>query len=535
MVTPAGAPPRAPDTGALVPLAACGDEPPGRVGRKAALLGWAAAQGLPTPGGFVIPADRFTEALEACDALGRARYLEHAALRLDPRHTFDVAASIASAMRSPAVEAMARADAEAAFARLGTARVVCRSSSPMEDGHRAAFPGVFLSVLGIDSPAALADAIVACWQSVFSADAMRYLLRLRVEPVDLSIAVLVQRHVEAAWCGVYVSVDPVDGTAGPRADLSDADPDALMSGAPAKLRAHRRDGSWTGVEAVPALSGPLEAVHLAAARLARHVEADVDVEFALPPGGADAPVILQCRPLTGLADATSSPGRIRVGDDRLHGRACAAGRTAGTARDPFVATTGDGGAPSSIAVVEQLTTADYGIVFEHAAVVAERDASALSHVAILCRELGVPLVCGIEDARARLIGRRISVDGRSGVVDVVDGEGPPRTGSARGLSGTPAAVTMTAAELLVRVLVEAGAGRPLAAEVDRIAARCARALGTSSVDVTGDPVAPPELEQLERLGAELLGPGFSAAGLLAEMGGRRLPPDPRRAHSGAPV
>ena len=45
----------------------------------------------------------------------------------------------------------------------------------------------------------------------------------------------------------------------------------------------------------------------------------------------------------------------------------------------------------------------------------EQDASPLSHVAVLCRELGVPLVCGVAGARANLAGRRVVVDGGTGV------------------------------------------------------------------------------------------------------------------------
>ncbi|MGI8685176.1 MAG: PEP/pyruvate-binding domain-containing protein [Acidimicrobiales bacterium] len=456
------------------------------MGRKAAVLGWAAGNGVRTPGGFVLPSDRFWEAVAVSGALERARYLESAALRLDPRHMLDLAASVAEALRAPAVASLAAEDAGAAFLtglapvcgvdpvtnRRDAGRLVCRSSAAMEDGRRAAFPGMFLSVLGIETPVALAAAIVECWRSAFSADAMRYLLRLRVEPVDLSLALMIQPQVEADWSGVFVSH-------GARADVSDAGTDAVVSGRPATVRARRESGRWCGLELAPSLEAPLEMVHRAAERLVRHVHAEVDVEFAVPAGGGE-PVLLQCRPLT----TTAAPGR----------------RMVGMAVDPRVDDDSAG-----IAVVDRLTTADYGIVFRSAAVVMEQEASSLSHVAILCRELGVPLVCGVAGARS-LIGRTVAVDSGTGEVEVVEGEEvaprPPSVSSPT----APRERAMPAVELLLRVLAEARPGHPPAGEAARIAGRHA---------VVPHPVAAGDLEHLQRLGTELLGPSFSANDVLA--------------------
>ncbi|MEO5680066.1 MAG: PEP/pyruvate-binding domain-containing protein [Acidimicrobiales bacterium] len=445
------------------------------MGRKAAVLGWAAARGVRTPGGVVLPAERFWEAVSACGALERARYLESAALRLDPRHVLDIAASVAAALRAPVVASLVAPEAWAAFAAVGAGRVVCRSSAAMEDGRRAAFPGVFLSVLGVETPAALGAAVVECWRSVFSADAMRYLLRLRVEPVDLSLALIVQPQVEAAWSGVYVSL-------GAQADLSDAGPDAVVSGRPATVSAVRRHSRWSGLEAEPTLAAPLEAVHGVAQRLARHLDAEVDVEFAVPASGDDRrPVLLQCRPLT----AATAPGR----------------RVVGMAVDAMVNDDVTG-----IVVVDRLTTADYGVVFRADAIVMEQEASSLSHIAILCRELGVPLVGGVAGARS-LIGRMVTVDNSTGEFAVaVDGDedAPPATAAAGPRWPGP---PMLAVELLLRVLAETRSGRRPADEAVRIAGRCA---------VVPHPIAAADLDQLQRLGTDVFGPSFSAADLVAD-------------------
>lgn len=477
----------APASGELLPLAACADERPERVGRKAALLGWAEANGLTTPGGYVLPAERFWAALDACGAREQAHYLERSALRLGPRHVFGIAASIVETMRAPPVDELAAADADAAFALLRAARVVCRSSSVMEDSRVASFPGVFLSVLDAASPAALAGAIAECWRSAFAADTIRYLLRLGTEPVDFSLALVLQRQVQAAWYGVYVSVDPLTGAPGPRADLSSAGPDTLVSGGPATRHADRRNGPWTSA---------LEAVHEAAARLAGHLGTEVDVEFALP-HGEGPPVVLQCRPITRMA--SEAAGETVMLRPHLRGRPCAPGRAAG----------------AGIAVVGRLTTADYGTVFGSTGLVMEEDASPLSHVAILCRELGVPFVCGVDGARALLAGRQVAMDGGSGVIEILDDADTDAQLARRTTRRAAASVAvLTSVELLLRLLAEGRPGHDPVVECTRVAHRYARTLGAGSLRLVRQPADPGQLATLERLGSELFGPGFSAASIL---------------------
>jgi phosphoenolpyruvate synthase/pyruvate phosphate dikinase len=496
-------PPDLSGAGALLPLAACARQPASRVGRKAQVLALAAAEGVATPGGWVVPAERFWAAVDACDRLDQVRYLERTMLRLDPGHALGLAAAVEAAMAaSPGVEALARASASEAWARVDGSEggcLACRSSAAMEDGAGAAFPGVFTSVLGIGTPDALAAAVAACWRSPFSARAVRYLLAVRAEPVDLSLAVLVQPQVEAAWYGVYVSVDPLTGEGGPLADLSDAGPEALVAGDRATLRARREreSGRWTGADG----EDRLERVHRAAERLAGHLGTEVDVEFALPSGGGE-PVILQCRPLT----------RVQRAGGTGTGRGCSAGRAEGWAADPR-----EGAGEGRIAVVDALGPADYEVVFRHAAIVTEQDASPLSHLAILCRELGVPLVCGVEGARSRLVGRYVAVDGGSGAVAVLDAPSPspsPSDGHRRSPAPEPA---LGALELVMRVLAEGRPGRAPAAEAARLVRRYARDLGAGPVRVLAHPVAAGDLARLDRAGAALFGPGFSAARLLAEV------------------
>jgi hypothetical protein len=70
-------------------------------------------------------------------------------------------------------------------------------------------------------------------------------------------------------------------------------------------------------------------------------------------------------------------------------------------------------------------------------------------------------------------------------------------------------------ELVLRVLAEAEPGADPAAEAERILRRYGEALGAAGARVTAHPIAAADRGRLERLGTDLLGPGFPIDGILA--------------------
>lgn len=492
----------------LIPLLECAGVPADRVGRKAVMLGWATAEGISTPGGFVLPAECFWAALQACRVAEQARYLAHNALRLDPRQTHAVAAAIRVALASNSLEKEAASIAEQVFPRLGSSRVVARSSAAMEDGATAAFPGIFVSIIDIRSPEALALAIASCWRSAFSVRAIDYLLRVRAEPVDFSLAILLQPFVDTAWYGLYVSIDPVGGAQEPRVDLSSAGPDALVGGAAATLTATFTRGRWTGSPEIAALAGALEGVHRAADLFVVKVGTAVDIEFALPARGEV--VILQCRPITGLR-TSADIGRGKALRGALHGRGCSGGKVTGTVVDMIAEPLNDG--VPRIAVLDALAPDSYRIVFAVDGLVTEADASPLGHIAILCRELGIPFVSGVAGARARFSGRSATLDGRLGTL-------APASDLRRAAKPAPpierAEVAISSLELIMRVLAEIPMGGTFAVEAERTAMRYARALGARHWHVLPANLALSELAALEPLGRALFGDSFSVGAAFAE-------------------
>jgi pyruvate,water dikinase len=84
-----------------------------------------------------------------------------------------------------------------------------RSSATAEDGGDASFAGQYATVLGVRGEAAVGEAVVACWRSFFSANALVERARHGLLGEQEAMAVLIQPVVAAECAGVCFSVDPV--------------------------------------------------------------------------------------------------------------------------------------------------------------------------------------------------------------------------------------------------------------------------------------------------------------------------------------
>ena len=104
-----------------------------------------------------------------------------------------------------------RARIEEAYAALGGGRVAVRSSAIDEDGDAHSFAGqheTFLNVEGVD---AIAEAVVLCFASAFTARAIEYRLQVGLSVDHIGLAILVQAQVPADSSAVVFSVNPVNG------------------------------------------------------------------------------------------------------------------------------------------------------------------------------------------------------------------------------------------------------------------------------------------------------------------------------------
>ena len=83
-----------------------------------------------------------------------------------------------------------------------------RLSALCEDTAPASFAGQFETFLGIAEPADLVTAVRACWASLWSPRALRYMRASQVDPAESAMPVLIQGMVEAEAAGGAFSLTP---------------------------------------------------------------------------------------------------------------------------------------------------------------------------------------------------------------------------------------------------------------------------------------------------------------------------------------
>ncbi|MBN1642751.1 MAG: hypothetical protein JXA09_16060 [Anaerolineae bacterium] len=176
------------------------------VGGKGAGIARLQRQGFPVPDGFVVSVHAFEGFLDACGI--PVLQHGHAWTQGDLERMRDalVACPMSDRLAGRIVSA---------YRRLG-GRVAVRSSMVAEDAPLATFAGQLETVLNVDGANAVLRAIKHCWASVFSWRLAAYLaerntLLSETLVARLSVAVVVQRMVDARAAGVAFSADPITG------------------------------------------------------------------------------------------------------------------------------------------------------------------------------------------------------------------------------------------------------------------------------------------------------------------------------------
>lgn len=274
------------------------------VGGKAANLGEMLRRGMSVPGGFCLTTRAYREAVRIDDVLGE---LERVPAE-DSRQLEVVAERAREAIRRTAVPREIRAQIIDAYSRLGTRTpVAVRSSASAEDLPHASFAGQQESYLNIVGEDALVDAVRSCWASLWTDRAVSYRVANGVGHQTVSLAVVVQRMVDAQVAGVLFTANPVTGT---RTEMVvDANPglgDVVVSGEVAPEHFVLGEGKPRGRGC---LSGAqLDALRGAGRELQRHFGVPQDVEWAFDAEGVLR--LLQSRPITTLfpVPETGRPG-----------------------------------------------------------------------------------------------------------------------------------------------------------------------------------------------------------------------------------
>ncbi len=341
-----------------------------------------------------------------------------------------------------------------------------RSSSNVEVDDTVSAAGIFHSEIGIPSKAPLLEgAIRRVWASILSDQALMYRVRVNVHH-STAMAVLIQPLVQSYVAGVAFTRHPITGkgvlieaTPGLGIPLVEGlvTPDRFLILAPGEIETHltskllvyvattkwlaNRAGDrvlWRrwgqdhevsflryiagGVAAVrlvdePLINGPslsseqIQELYDACLKMETHYHKPVDIEWAYDRSGL---VILQVRPASvDPAPETGIDGTAR--GKAISGMALSTGCTTGE----VVKTAGNQYA-GKILCVDQLSPADVGKLVSIKGVIVSRG-GLLSHVALLCRELGIPCVQlqHIEMESIR-IGQTVQVDGATGRVILIE-------------------------------------------------------------------------------------------------------------------
>jgi pyruvate,water dikinase len=184
------------------------------VGGKAARLSWLLRHGFAVPDAWVLPQDAFAHALRelppGCEprALLRAAAGRAGAVRAAEAREEILRAALPEGLEDELAKLWSEV---AAFAPWGLA---VRSSATCEDGALISMAGLAETVLGVRGPDALAGAIRTVWASIASGRALSYLASRGVR--DVSMAVVLQKVVEAQAAGVMFTRAPDGRVGGPR-------------------------------------------------------------------------------------------------------------------------------------------------------------------------------------------------------------------------------------------------------------------------------------------------------------------------------
>ncbi|MEX0863974.1 MAG: PEP/pyruvate-binding domain-containing protein [Acidimicrobiia bacterium] len=391
------------------------DEPsaldPKRVGAKAAALARGLRDGLPVLPGIVV------------ETMVSLSHMEIGASVLSRRGSGGARQAVTTTPLPGA------AQIEAAGRAL-SATLAVRSSSPLEsDGVWA---GAFASYTDV-SPEELPHAVLGCWASVFTVDALDRQHRSGIEPGAVPLAVLIQPSIAPVVGGVAeitaegtIRVQAVTGTPAP-----------LLQGWVRGVAATRDPGGrWVGVDAI-ALVG-LETLDDIGTALATawsrfgYNRCEWGVSEGLwilqlgtvPPEPTPVPVTTTSPdliPVVQVAMTTQGPHEIEPHlaaavvlehGVRFQGVPAAGGigvglrHVAGAVSPPSRAVVT---APQALPYLSQLIWDAVGLVTELGGPAA--------HVFETARSLGVPAVCGVD--LGEVTGQIVAVDGYTGVVAVL--------------------------------------------------------------------------------------------------------------------
>jgi pyruvate,water dikinase len=182
-------------------------------GGKGASLARLAAHGLPVPDGFHVTTAAYKRFVAENNlAPGIDRALQE--VKINQPATLEAASQAIHNLFTQAniPEEVAGAIARA-YGRLpgNQPAVAVRSSATAEDLPDLSFAGQQETYLNIDTPAEVLEAVKRCWASLWTARAIGYRERNKIDHQAVSLAVVVQLLVPAEAAGILFTTNPLNG------------------------------------------------------------------------------------------------------------------------------------------------------------------------------------------------------------------------------------------------------------------------------------------------------------------------------------
>ena len=482
------------------------------VGGKGANLGELTNAGLPVPPGFVLSIDAYRQFYDANQLAPRvAKELEHIDVN-DPASLERIAVALQQLILDGAMPAALGETIEMAYGKLvkdnlGHLRVAIRSSATAEDTASFSFAGMFESFLNVSGTAGVIEHVKKCWASTFGARVLFYRIEQGM-PLEMPVAVIVQRMVDSDKSGVMFTTDPatrdatrmvieaawglgevvVQGAVTPdrhvldKASLSPivtdiATKEFLLTWDDATRATIRVDLTNDPRAKAPVLtSEELTALGTLARHAEDHYGVPQDLEFAIE--GRNI-FLTQSRPITTLgptAVPATKPvepvGTHPAAHPIAHGLGASPGRVSGIVR-VLDSPTNEALLQNGEILVTHMTSPDWVPIMKRAAAIVTEAGGMTSHAAIVARELGLPCIVGAHDAtRVLTTGLMVTVDGSTGTILAGEFEpsvadAAPSRSQADGF-GTISASPVTATRLYVNLAEPSRAAEIAQRDVDGV-------------------------------------------------------------------
>ena len=195
----------------VFPLNGCGPHLAEVVGGKAVGLGSLLREELQVPPGFALGTHAYREFVSETGLdreiheLLRGRGVARGPGATPPR------ASARSSTNMSSTDLCAT-ELAGAYGELGDdLPVAVRSSAISEDAAEASFAGEHETFLWVQGAEAVSRAVVRCWASLFTPQALSYFRRVGIRADETAMGVVVQTMVAAEAAGVMFTLDPVTG------------------------------------------------------------------------------------------------------------------------------------------------------------------------------------------------------------------------------------------------------------------------------------------------------------------------------------